>query len=241
MSSIIITDKIPSPQGITLGYATAIQAMDTKVAHALEQWWSLEADGWITRGAYDFQALVRYWRSRPTDPEASRLVDCIAFIGNLRGGMPTGIEDANSERVFNTLLKLILRPQREGFVPLKYDHVLEFSSQLGLPVVIERFDRSYGEYSNNKAQEMLYQGRESRGVTAHELFIPQIADVLVENSNFAKQAGQTVVTHAKMPGEHWTNLRIPSVDESGRLRSILLAQCLTTRGGDNSWMFNNPP
>lgn len=238
MSLLIVTDASPAPRDISLSHGAAQQAHDARISQVLNGWWEMQADGWVSKDAYNLNALITYWRKRPQDPEAQRLMEAISHIQHIRQALPNGLHDANTERVFHTLIQLVLRSRRDNFVTLKYDHVLEFADQLRQPVVIERFDRSFGEFSNDKAQDVLYQGRNSAGVTAHELFIPVIADALVANSEQGRKAGCAIVTHATMPGEHWANLRIPTLDEKGRARSVLFTHCYQTRGGDNSWMFN---
>lgn len=235
--SILIVDSVPK-KDIALSYGAAQEAIDAKISLALEGWWKLEADGWVSKNAYDIRTLAAYWRKKPYDPEACRLMESISHIGHLRSALPDGLNDANTERTFHALLKLIMRTGKSRLASLRYDNVLEFADQHKQPVVIELFDKAYGEYSNAMAQQMLYQGRKSHGVTAYQLFIPVIADVIVANSMQGREAGCAVVTHARMPGEHWANLRIPTVDEKGRIRSVLFSHCFETRGGDNSWMFN---
>lgn len=238
MSIIVPADTLSS---VTLNYGATQYQTDLKISHVLEQWWALEADGWVKRGAYDLTLLLTYWRKNPNHPEARRLVECLSFISNIRAAMPNGIDDANSERMFDAFLKLILRPKSSGVFRSRYDHLLEFCDQLSTPVLIETFDKSFGEYANKHIDAILYNGRPSIGVTAHQLFIPELADILVQKNREVMKAGQSIVTNEEAPGEHWQNLRIPCADERGRMRTVLVSRCVFTKGSDNSWMFNNPP
>lgn len=232
-------EVVGSISAVTLGQGALRDSVDRQISEVLQQWWQLEADGWVRRGAYDIRPLVAFWRSNPYHPEARRLLECLSLLSTLREGMPNGLEDANNERMFHSILQLMFRPRSAPVKRTKYDQLLEFSEQLTVPIVIERYDQSFGEYSNAAAGRQLYQGRNSVGVTAHELFIPQIADVLVTMSHEAKHEGQAIVTVAANESEHWNNLRIPVMDEKGRMRSYLIAQCVRTLGADNSWMFND--
>lgn len=236
------TPPAPSPSTIALshGAAQAVAASPT-AADVLQQWWQLEADGWVKRGAYDISLLLNYHRLNRQNPEANRLVECLNFIEHIRKAMPRGLEAANDERIFHYLIQLIMRPSGKSVLKARYDHVLQFSEALTVPVVIERYDESFGEFANSQAGFDLYQGRESKGVTAHQLFIDPIADLLVTNSREAKRAGKSIVTNAELPQEQWHNLRIPSADESGRMRSLLIARCIRSDGSDHSWMFKNSP
>lgn len=242
MSLILPGDPNSSLSSVTLSHgASRVVGASPTAASVLQQWWQLEADGWVKRGSHDISLLLNYHRLNRQNPEANRLVACLNFIEHIRRSMPTGIEEANNERVFHYLIQLIMRPSSESVLKARYDHVLEFSQQLKTPVIIEKYSQSYGEFSNSQAGLDVYQGRESKGVTAHELFIDPIADVLVRNSREAKLAGKAIVTNAEIPQEQWHHLRIPCADESGRMRSLLIARCIRSDGSDHSWMFKTQP
>lgn len=229
------------PAALTYSYGASQQMLaDPRAAAVIEQWYQLEQDGWVDKGQYNVKLLLSYYTLKRKDPEAQRLVACLSFLDDLKKALPNGLEDPNDERVFHFLLKLILRPSKDAVLKAKYDDVLEFSSRLNIPVVVEKYARSYGEFSNTRAGASIYQGRDSVGVTAHELFIDPIANILVKNNEDAKRAGKAIVTNAELPDEQWNNLRIPCADESGNMRSFLLARCVRSSGANHDWMFKRP-